>query len=174
MVTEDKRWQSNWPWKLCLRLFINWILLNYRLLSISRVMLDQRFIPIGQAGTKIVYNALIQTVQKYNYSLMTAVMGMRRTTTIGNSSSWKHNFLKPYCNYQKTDYCGEEEILQDIIPTSKVAKKEIYHFFISMLIGPTFLFKRTRLSHSTIVARGANARERERIVKISPGCSESH
>ena len=72
------------------------------------------------------------------------------------------------------DYCGEKEILQDIIPTSKVAKKEIYHFFISMLIGPTFLFKRTRLSHSTIVARGANARERERIVKTSPGCSESH
>lgn len=40
---------------------------------------------IGQAGTKIVYNALIQTVQKYNYSLMTAVMGMRGTATIGNS-----------------------------------------------------------------------------------------
>ena len=38
-----------------------------------------------RSGTKIVYNALIQTVQKYNYSLMTAVMGMRGTATIGNS-----------------------------------------------------------------------------------------
>lgn len=48
-------------------------------------MLDQRFISIGQAGANIANNAHIQTVQKYNYSLMAAAVGVRRNSNLGNS-----------------------------------------------------------------------------------------
>lgn len=99
VVAEDnrgKRWRSTWSRKLNFRLSIDWPLHLYKLSSINSYrfyeMLDQWFITIGQAGTNIAYNAHIQTVQKYNYSLMAVVPGVRRDTNLGKSLSWKQNF----------------------------------------------------------------------------------